>query len=189
MTTDFKNFYEKWLRKADNYKKDSLTNHFDKFVTLFILYNFLYVEVLNQLVILGKQTGKPSEKTSEKTMATDYVVEFLGARYFIQCIEEMQGYWNELCSILEEKRFNIFFDLYGYPLQDEDNELLNNLRSKNSQGKALSILSVFYHVRCNLFHGRKEFEEIQKRLLIPINHLLRKTIEIVYNKLNQPTPK
>jgi hypothetical protein len=186
MTTYFENFYEKWLLKANNYSEDSLANHFDKFVTLFIVYNFLYVEVLKQLVISRKRTGT---RSSENNMATSCVVEFLGARYFIQSLytEEMQSYWNELCSILEEKSFNIVYGLSGEASPDQDDELLNNLRSNNSHGKALSILSVFYHVRCNLFHGRKGFDDIQTRLLIPVNHLLRRTIEIVHNKLNQTT--
>ncbi len=90
---------------------------------------------------------------------------------------------NFICTIIELEKFNIILD-WGTVQGQRDLELLENLRASGRQTKGTAILSLFYHIRCNMFHGHKGFEERQRELLVPTNRLLRKTAELTFNKLN-----
>jgi hypothetical protein len=183
MTVQFEDFYQNWLRKADSYTNDSLENHFDKFISLFIIYNFFYLEIKRKLALSEASIGK---NVTEKTLATVFVVQYLKASRFINLLlddEQRKGCLSEICAIIENESFYIIHSTGGEPLVDSDKRLLKKLKSNEKQEKSVAILSLFYHIRCNLFHGRKGFEEEQKKLLVPMNILLRKIIEIIYDNL------
>ena len=38
MTTEFKEFYQNWLQKADSYQSNELKDYFDRFITLYIIF-------------------------------------------------------------------------------------------------------------------------------------------------------
>lgn len=176
-------FYNSWLAKADAYSNDTLAGQFDKFSSLYVLFNALYMEVANTLRAAGQQIPVDYK---DKKAATDYVAQYLKSKFYIESLLNDETSLNSLtsiCDIIENHRFNIILEL-GTSRRNLDLELLGYLRSKNSQEKAKSILSTLYHIRCNLFHGQKEFEERQMTLLTPAIHLLRKTVEITFNKLN-----
>jgi hypothetical protein len=61
---------------------------------------------------------------------------------------------------------------------------LQALSSSNAHHRAEAILKIIYQVRCNMFHGRKSVEPIQKQLLLPLIVLLEKIIEKLYQKLD-----
>jgi hypothetical protein len=183
MTPQFENFYTSWLGKANSYTEDSLTNCFDKFITLFIIYNFLYMEVRKKLIDSGVCGRK---RHYDKTAATDYVVAYLKGKFFVEQVlndEISKQHLSTICSIIKEKQFAICHDEKGIHLSYKDDELLNSLYAKEAQKQATAILTLIYHVRCNLFHGSKGFEDVQRQLLVPIIYLLEKIIKITYNKL------
>jgi len=181
MTTQFKNFYQHWLQKADNYQNNELKDYFDKFFTLFVIFNFLYMEIWN----IRCNNGLLKKKNfNDRKAATNHVIEYVGARFYISQLlieNEYRNNFSALTTIKDE--FYIVLD-WGKPQLFKDLDLWESLEETNINKKATAVLALFYNIRCNLFHGHKDFEEEQKKLLAPINVLLRKTIEIVYNKLN-----
>jgi hypothetical protein len=183
MTQQLELFYRNWLGKADSYIENSLANIFDRFTSLYVAYNSLYMDIMTELTKLGFNITKNFQ---DKKAATDYVIQYIKSRFLVDQLLNNQisiDQLNEICNIIQDERFHIILD-WGVPQRQLDLELLNNLRSNSKQEKAKAILDLFYHVRCNLFHGHKGFEDHQRQLLIPINYLLRKTVVIVYNKLS-----
>lgn len=186
VTQQLKDFYANWLAKADSYQANTLANHFDKFTSLYVVFNSLYMQVMTELATSGVNVAKDFR---DKKAATDYVVQYLKSKYFISQLlnnQESINHLNDICNIIQEEQFHIILE-WGNPQRPLDLELLEYLRSNSKQEKSKAILSLFYHIRCNLFHGHKGFEDRQRQLLIPVNFLLRKTVEITFNKLN-PQP-
>jgi hypothetical protein len=183
MTPQLIQFYTNWLEKADGYEGDSLANHFDRFTSLYVVYNSLYMDVMNELVISGANIPLGFK---DKKAASDYVIQYLRGKFFIDSLLNDQisiDNLSEICRILEEEQFHIILH-WGNQQRPLDLQLLDKLRSNNKQNKAVAILRLFYHIRCNLFHGHKGFEERQRLLLIPVNALLRKTVQLTFNKLD-----
>jgi hypothetical protein len=141
------------------------------------------MQVMTELVIAGQTIPKDFK---DKKAATDYVVQYLKSKFYVnnllndqQSIDDLQA----ICNIIDQKRFHIILD-WGQQQRDLDLQLLQELRSNSKQQKAKAILSLFYHIRCNMFHGHKGFENRQRELLVPVNRLLRKTVQITLNKLD-----
>lgn len=179
----FNEYYNNWLSKADSYQENTLSNHFDKFSSLYVLFNSLYMQVMTDLVVNGHRI--PLE-FKDKLAATDYVIKYLGSTFFINSLlnnETSNADFNSICEIIDHEQFYIILN-WGYHQREKDLKLLSSLRSTSNQRKAKAILSVFYHIRCNMFHGHKDYIVRQKALLEPVNNLLRKTVVITFNKLN-----
>ncbi len=174
-------FYKNWIAKADSYTEDSLPNHFDRFVSMYIIFNSLYMKIADELVLDGYDLPK---KFSDNKAATQNVVQFLKSNFYINNLlndEESINSLKIICEIISSEEYHIILN-WGRAQKDKDLKLLKGLESKGNV-KALSILKLFYNIRCNIFHGHKGFDLGQKKLLIPVNQLLRKTIDIVMEKL------
>lgn len=182
MTPHLQQFYFNWLAKADSYNENVLANHYDKFTSLYVVFNALYMEVMTELTISGNQIPKDFK---DKKAATDYVIQYLKSKYYIDELlndQESIDCLNTICEIIVDEKFHIILN-WGNHQRNLDLKLLGKLTSNSNNEKGKAILSLFYHIRCNLFHGHKRFEEPQKELLIPVNKLLRKTVEITFQKL------
>jgi hypothetical protein len=185
MTPGLRMFNQNWIAKADNYEDNTLANHFDKFASLYVAFNSLYMQVMTELVISGHVIPKDFK---DKKAATDYVVQYLGSVHYINTLlndqQSVQDF-QTICDIIDQENFHIILD-WGQPQRASDLGLLGELRNPSRQARAKAILSVFYHIRCNMFHGHKGFENRQRELLVPVNRLLRKTTQIVFDKLDTP---
>lgn len=183
MTEQFRTFYNNWLAKANTYNANTLANHFDKFISLYVVYNSLYMEVMSEL----KNTGANlTQNFKDKTAATDYVIRYLKPTFYLENLlndEQSINDLNTICDVIDQELFYIIL-IWGIPQRERDFELVESIRSNNKNKKARAILSLFYYIRCNMFHGHKGFEDRQSQLLIPLNRLLRKTVEITYNKIH-----
>lgn len=176
-------FYENWLSKADSYKEENLSNYFDNFFSLYVIFNTLYMEIMTMLVKEGQYL--PSN-FKDKKAATDYVIKYLGSQFFLEkLLENSQDIsdLNEICEKINNEKFHIILE-WGNHQKTKDEILLNSLRSNNKDKKATAILQLFYYVRCNIFHGHKNYENVQIELLSPLNRLLRKTVVLTFEKLN-----
>lgn len=176
-------FCRDWLNKAAQYNDDELASYFDRFTSLYVIYNALYMDVMLELYKLGVDIAKDFK---DKKAATDYVIQYLKAKSIMASLlddEESVSSWDSICQIIQEEKFHIVLD-WGEHNRAEDLKLFAMLKSNSSAEKAKAILSVFYHIRCNLFHGHKGFNSEQKSLLKPVNHLLNKTIIILFERLN-----
>ena len=184
MTEQFIKFYTNWLAKANGYNENTLANHFDKFISLYVIYNSLYMEVMSELKRNGANLP---QKFSDKRVATEYVKRYLKPPFYLENLlneEQSQIDLDEICKIINDELFHIIID-WGIPQRQRDIQLVESILSNNKNKKVDAILSLFYYLRCNMFHGHKGFENKQSRLLVPVNRLLTKTIEITFNKLNQ----
>lgn len=194
LSVEFKDFYRSWNRKAQKYGDQDLRQCFDKFFTLFVIYNRLYAEATFLLVrrgivrlerrgLLGRINTFPDSRA-----AKDYIRTYLRNRNLIDQLEgDIQS--NEairtVCRLIEDEEFYIKLDVMsGNRLREEDLRLLNSLRSPNEAVKARAILDFLYSIRCNMFHGHKGFNEIQVEILRPAIIILQKIVRLLWEKLS-----
>ena len=89
-----------------------------------------------------------------------------------------------LKSLIEKEKFHILLDLItGDSNRQKDLELLELLNSDIAADKAKAITKVVYAIRCNLFHGHKQFAGVQVEILVPVTTILKRIVECLYNKL------
>jgi len=189
LSVEFDKFYHSWIKKAGNYKTGNIRGCFDKFFTLFVIYNRLYAEATfvlarRNLINISKRTYFP-----DSTAAKTYVLQYITSNYFIQELENDQETLIAIRNIKElinQESFYIKLDMVtGARNRARDLELLKNLKSKSKNKKAQAILDLLYSIRCNMFHAHKGFTEIQLDLVRPSIIILNKVISVLYNKLTQ----
>jgi hypothetical protein len=189
LNPEFTHFCDNWLKKARANSGKTLEEHFDKFFTLYVVYNRAYAESTfwlsrNKQINIEKRTSFPDAEG-----ATSYVLKFVTATRFLAAINTSPkccSAIDEVCCFIKEGRFSIKLDMiYGQPQREKDLVLLEDLQSENANKRAHAVLDFIYSVRCNTFHGHKGFHPIQIDVLRPVSILLEKTIEIVLQVLNE----
>ncbi len=198
LSPEFKSLCERWRKKAKNYKKEELHQLFDKFFSLYVVYNALYVENFAYLIrkAIAEESGEYQNKFEGDTFpddkaATKYVIALLTSRGLLQSLEAYEPTREAINQIkmLIGKDNNFRFRICVHPvsgehLPNEDDELSQSLNSHNSDHKAKAILKLIYRTRCNMFHGRKGFEPVQRELLVPLSIILEKIVDQLYRKLD-----
>ena len=182
ITPYFVEHYNNWNTKVNGITGDDLGSIFDRYMTLFVIYNNLYNEVPAALIVKGIPV--PNQIYDIKK-ATEYVVKFLGASEILNnlhdnnCDADVQT----IIDIIHNEEFHIKLN-HGQHHRNEDLKILKNLRSANDANKAVALLQVCYYVRCNMFHGSKDFHDRQRRLLMPLTNIMRATIVQLFNALS-----
>jgi len=186
ISQELRGFCERWFQKAQGYQGQSIQECFDRFFTLFIVYNRLYAE----LTLSWARTGRiqlrgyslPDEKAAKK-----YVHCYLGTNHIwsnLQNNDQCQQAVSTIRNLLENQVFVIKLDrLRGEPRPEEDLKLLNDLRSDNKWRKVGALLDIIYSVRCNMFDGHKGFDRVQAEILVPVTILLDKLAVLLYERL------
>lgn len=176
----FVSFYNDWNSKVNNIVGNDLSNVFDRFMTLFVIYNSLYNQVPERLIQNGIFI---SDRIQDNKAATDLVVKFVGADSLITLLRNHHNEINIIIDLIQNHEFNIKLK-FGLPQRNSDLQILENLRSTNYIKKSTAILQVIYYVRCNLFHGHKSFKEQQRILVEPLTTVLKSINTILFNTLN-----
>ena len=176
-------FYSSWTQKANQIVGDNLSHVYDKYITLFITFNNLYNQIPQELKNRG--VAIPA-KIYDNRAATEFVVKYLGAT---NILTEFSNRNNDnditsLINIIDQELFYIKLK-DGQRQREEDLKILANLRSANHVNKATAILQVAYHVRCNLFHGHKEFIEYQRLLVEPLINIITSVNRSIFTELNK----
>lgn len=180
-------FYREWLDKADSYEQENLSNYFNKAFSLFTLYNKLYAEATftlarNNEITLNERRGFPDRKG-----ATEYAPQFIGHERLLDTLEndeKCSQAIDQLIELIDNERFCIKLSmLYGERQPEKDRDLSQRMRSTSKPRKIEAILDLIYSVRCNMFHGNKQFDQIQVELLMPVTIILRMVIVELYRKL------
>ena len=188
LSGEFHEFHREWLGKANQYDGHDLHSLFDKFFTLFVVYNRLYAETTFVLArrnpkILSTRSTFPDSKA-----ATSYVLQYLRATDYINGLRDApacQASIERIIDLIDREVFAVKLDMiYGKPQRGKDLELRQRLRSGSAADQGHAILDVLYSIRCNLFHGHKDFVPVQAELLRPTIILLGKTIDLLYAKLS-----
>jgi hypothetical protein len=184
-------FNHQWYDKISKYKTDNLADIFDKFTTLFEIYNKIYntvrvvlkeTEELGNVVNL-RYRNKKLQTIEDKSAATDCISHYLklnGA----QINELIKSEIDTFKTIIQDKRFYINTK-NGEGQPEKDQELLDGLNSEDEQTQLLSILMILYFLRCNLVHGEKDYIQSQKEILLPAINCLTVLNKTLMEKLTQ----
>jgi hypothetical protein len=195
LNPEFKSLCERWRAKAQQYDAEDAHQLFDKFFSLYVVYNALYAETAAYLHRKASSEGKEEYKLDDdsfpdKKAATKYVLDLLTSTSLMQSLEKTKAtkqaidQLKTLISKQNSLHFWISLDpVFGEPQEDKDKELIKMLNSSSTDERARAVLQLIYQVRCNMFHGRKSVSPVQKQLLIPLTVLLEKIIDKLYRKL------
>lgn len=179
MQADTKELIDNWEIKSAQIKTDNLDGLYNKFTTLFTIYNRLYNESFS---ILKNENQLNKKNYSDYEKATVLVVEFLTAQILAdKFIASNQADLDGINNLLANKVFNINLD-YGNPRPDKDNQLMINLKSVDVNTKTQAVLSLVYNVRNNLIHGYKDFQEYQRLIVEPTISILESLINLYKQK-------
>jgi hypothetical protein len=180
LSEDTADFLKNWSNQIEQIKGDELRDVYARFDSLFKVYERLFNETSNELV----QKGRIEKAGGHKKSATENVVRYLGADKIIQGFLENNNDpdIDALYNVLPH--FNIVFkNEEHYP--EIDNDLRNDLQSKDHGVKVLAILKLIYFVRCNYVHARKDAQEYQRLLVEPIINLLRTLNTLLITELSK----
>jgi hypothetical protein len=181
ITPSFIEHYNNWTAKVNAITGTDLNSVYDRYMTLYVIYNNLYTHV--PPVLIQKGIPVPNQIYDNKK-ATEWVVKYLGATEILQ---NLHANGNDadvqvIINLIKEEVFYIKLN-HGQRQRNEDLKILKNLRSNNEVQKANAILQVCYYVRCNIFHGSKDFQEYQRLLIEPLTNIMRTVIAQLYNSL------
>jgi hypothetical protein len=177
---DTKELIDNWEIKSAQIKTETLDGLYNKFITLFTIYNRLYNESYS---ILKADNKLHKIRYSDFEKATVLVVEFLTAQSIVDKFTETnQADLDGVNNLLVNKVFNINLE-DGNPKPDMDNKLMINLKSVDVNIKAQAVLSLVYNVRNNLIHGYKDFQEYQRLIVEPTINILESLIFLYKQKL------
>jgi len=141
-------FIREWLKRAERGENEPVDDA-DRFISLWIAFNGW----------LKKEYG---ENTSDREM----VKRAQGNKTLKEIFRKLPASDRDFMTNLNQLMEYIIIDM-----RDPSNEQ----RGKRCTGDYESFLDTIYQIRCNLFHGRKNFEEDQKdkELVILALKLLR----------------
>jgi hypothetical protein len=182
MNQYFTDFYTNWTKKANNIVGNNLENVYDKYITLFVIYNILYNHIPDKLISNGISE---SRKIDDNKAATEEVVKYIGANALLDELtaNNLGADIDTIKNIIEQEVFHIKIN-HGQYNRKEDLKILSDLHSTDQQKKAVAILKVIYHVRCNIFHGNKDFQDYQRVIFEPLTRILLAINPFLYNRLN-----
>jgi len=176
---EVKKIYLRWIKKADEFKENSLSRYFDEFFTLFVAYNMLYSNATKLLVAQGQAKLNRFGGVPDADGATKNVVKYLNADILTPALLNEDEVKSSIDSLIRELETRFY--VRG---ENWDRKKIEDLRSgaNNRVGKA--ALELVYGIRCNMFHGGKNYEEIQRAVLIPCIVILRKVNNLLFSKLS-----
>jgi hypothetical protein len=190
---DFAEFLMAWKTKADSYDSQTLAGMYDKFFTLFVIYNRLYAMATFCLWSEGEDEPNSDNAFPDTKAATQNLACFLGPSKLMRQILGDQVTGDALQRLQEFLRTHEFHFKLKLPYADADNKaderLLRAMQSSEDCRKARAMLELLHCVRCNMFHGSKSFHPVQEAVLRPITVILEKVIQLTVQELrsrNEP---
>lgn len=181
LSSELERFIDNWLFKAEQYSNTSVEECYDKFFTLFVVFNRLYAEATFELARRGEAEINQNRSLPDKDGATKYTLKMIGVSNFQALYDtHLSISVNEIAQLIAEERFYILLSKpNGNPQPNRDRQLLMELQSSGKK-RSLAILKLIYAIRCNLFHGHKGFEPVQVELLRPTITILAAVINSLH---------
>ena len=187
LSHQLRTFADSWRGKAQAYPVDDLGGAFDRFFTLYVVFNRLYAEATYRLAHRGRLNLR--EPFPDSRAAQDYVIQFCGAETLTRTWEEKENTAaaiREIAEHLQNERFALKLNpMTGDRQPEKDHALVAALQSRSRNQRAKGVLEALYAIRCNMFHGQKGFEIAQLALLRPAITLMESTVEILYGALER----
>lgn len=157
---------KRWELNSKSNTLDGVASHFDRFFSAWVLYNYLY-EALAE-----SGMGTPRNDTDN---ATKMVRKLLGA----DCLYKnpvLQKNAGDLVSLFEGGIFYIREGVW-------DAERVRKLKCEDPPQWVKGLLEVIYQIRCNIFHGGKEFKEEQVAILKPCIAIIEELNDLIFEKI------
>ena len=187
LSAGFNHFYRGWSERAQRIALRDLTDYFDKFFTLFVIYNRLYAEATFYLWRQGTISPARTDSFPDSKAAKEYVATFLGEENIVTALESdsnTRDALGRLVAILQEGHFAISLRMPdAIPERSRDRRLLDNLLSADPVLKARGVLEFIHCIRCNTFHGSKNYDRVQIEVLLPVVTILTRVNSMLYEKL------
>ena len=166
-----KSFVKRWKRKVKKTKNVDVKQYeFDSFIAKYLIYAAL-VNVI-----------KPHEYRTRKDRAfcTEVMASFIlsNTTNDFLLIQNLSTPATKLSETIKNYHF------YVVSSNDENPELETTWKHGSNKEKLISLLQTLYYIRCNIFHGNKEYADEQVLLLNPANkclEILIKEIQLIFN--------
>lgn len=117
-----------------------------------------------------------NKKIGDNAASTTKMKDFL-ADSEEELYSSLYEYAKNMSDAIQENHFHV----------ENSKKLANILKNGNREGLLLTVLKVIYKMRCNLFHGRKQYDSEQRLLLYPASRCLAiindKILQTMENKL------
>ena len=181
MTGETIDYINNWDKELEKIKGDELSDFFNRFQTLYPIYNRLY----NDAFRIEQAKNKELNRITDYEKATVFVRDFIGSDLIIDNLKAYNRIDDikAISHLIDEEIFHI--NLKDGIGQEQFDKLLskNLMNEQDNSIRAKAVLSVIYNVRCNLVHGYKNLEEHQRMLLEPVQNLLLTVVETLKSGL------
>ncbi len=177
-------FCDRWIDKAEAYRSNDLEDLFDRFFTLFVAYNRFYSAAAE----LHRATLDARQATllqGDRREATTVMARLIGQSRFFNAMKEnptISAACETISSLLHGRHF-FLHSVRGTKEPDlaRDAKLADGLHKHS----LLAVLECLYQIRCNIFHGEKEFAPRQAELLVPAITLLEAIVPLSREALHE----
>ena len=189
ISTEFSEFNNRWTNKAEAIQLNDLADYFDRFFTLYVIFNRLYCETALTLERKGVITNDPNRSLPGKKSATEYVIKLLTGPKLVQELEANPSCVQSISTMKTILDNDYRLVLLRGPRADgdknRDRELLGRFRSTDQSERALAILEFIYAIRCNTFHGSKQYDDTQSEVLGACISILTMLNRMIFEALNE----
>ncbi len=177
-------FCDRWISKANAYRSDNLEDLFDRFFTLFVAYNRLY-SASAELYRTTLDSRQEIIFRGDRREATTVMARLIQQSRFADVVRRNPVIANS-CTTISELLLNRQFFLHSARSTREPDHARDARVAEGLQRHSiLAVLECLYQIRCNIFHGEKEFAPRQARLLVPAIALLEVIVQLGRNVLRE----
>lgn len=177
-------FCDRWIEKAQAYQSDELESLFDRFFTLFVAYNRFY----SASAELYRATVEPRRLMSlqgDRREATMIMAELIRQSRFSAVVQQNPAIVDACKVIAELLQSHQFFLHSVRSSREPDLKRDERLAAALERHSILAVLECLYQIRCNIFHGEKEFAPRQALLLVPAIALLETVVRLSREALHE----
>lgn len=164
---DTQKFTARWRLKYESLKIENLEDYFDCFFSCWVLYNHFYEVIASN----GYGNSQEDKKNAVKMVTKLIGTEDLFKNEILQCEAE------KIISLINSKQFYIRDHKW-------DEQRINKLNTQDACQWIKGLLEIVYAIRCNTFHGEKEFKNNQKEILLPCINIVKELNNLITTKLN-----
>jgi hypothetical protein len=170
-------FCDRWIEKADAYQSDELESLFDRFFTLFVAYNRFY-SASAKLYRASVEPRQVMMLQGDRREATTIMARLIEQSRFSDVVNENFAIADACKTIAELLRSHQFFLHSVRNSEEPDFERDARLAESLDGYRLMAVLECLYQIRCNIFHGEKEFLPRQAQLLVPAIILLEVVVRL-----------
>lgn len=172
---------QRWLKKAGECDDSSLAGAFDKYFSLFVAFNSLYSYTARLSGRIWDQERIKASEIFSNVVGNDVLSTALTTKGGDADLRDLRD------LIGPEGPFYLIPDRsIGDQLDRGRNcDLHRRLESQKSETVVRAILEYLFYVRCNMFHGSKDFDKERVRIIKPASRCLERVISVGLQHLGE----